>query len=285
MALTKVDLSGFDVSTSANGQFMTSNTTSGYWSNAVYISDTAPTGVALVAGRLWWDSTVGTLKIYYTDTDTSQWVDAVNIVPITNTASYSGNVSVGGTVTVTANAYISANIVGSATFANNISFANTITVTGNATFSNTVAITGNTSLNNTNITGILTTQGIFEKATVNTTPIGGTVNFNYLDGAVQFYNSSSSSNWVVNVRGSASITLDSVLQSNQSASIALAVTQGATAYYPTSFQIDGTTVTPKWQNGTAPSSGDASSVNLYSYAIFKTGAGTYSVFASVSKYA
>jgi hypothetical protein len=285
MALTKVGLSGFDISTSANGQFMTANSSSGYWSNGVYISDTAPTGVALVAGRLWWDSTVGTLKIYYTDIDGSQWVDAVNIVPITNTATYSGNVSVGGTLTVSANAYISANVVGSATFANNITFANTIAVTGNATFSNTVAITGNTSTGNLSVTGIFTTQGIFEKATVNSTPIGGTVNIDFLTQSTVYFNSSASANWTINVRANSSITYDSISTVGQSGTIAIAVVQGATAYYPTSFSIDGTAVTPKWQNGTAPSTGDASSINIYNYSIFKTASATYTVFASATKFA
>ena len=42
---------------------------------AVSISDTTPTTPA--AGDLWWDSVSGVLKIYYTDADGSQWVDAV----------------------------------------------------------------------------------------------------------------------------------------------------------------------------------------------------------------
>jgi hypothetical protein len=32
------------------------------------------------AGQLWWDSTYGVLKIYYADTDTSQWVDATPVL-------------------------------------------------------------------------------------------------------------------------------------------------------------------------------------------------------------
>lgn len=41
---------------------------------SVTISTTAPSSPA--AGDLWWDSTNGKLKIYYTDANTSQWVDA-----------------------------------------------------------------------------------------------------------------------------------------------------------------------------------------------------------------
>ena len=39
---------------------------------SVTISDTAP---AASAGDLWWESDTGRLKIYYQDTDTTQWVD------------------------------------------------------------------------------------------------------------------------------------------------------------------------------------------------------------------
>ena len=40
----------------------------------VTISDTAPGGAS--TGDLWWESDKGRLKIYYQDTDTTQWVDA-----------------------------------------------------------------------------------------------------------------------------------------------------------------------------------------------------------------
>ena len=41
----------------------------------VTISDTIPAGTPS-AGDLWWESDSGRLKVYYTDTDSSQWVDA-----------------------------------------------------------------------------------------------------------------------------------------------------------------------------------------------------------------
>jgi hypothetical protein len=39
----------------------------------VSVSDTAPSGVS--AGSLWWESSTGTLKVYYNDGTSSQWVD------------------------------------------------------------------------------------------------------------------------------------------------------------------------------------------------------------------
>jgi hypothetical protein len=63
-------------------------------------------------------------------------------------------------------------------------------------------------------------------------------------------------------------------------------TNGATPYYPTGFTIDGSAVTPKWLGGTAPSAGNANSVDAYVYTIIKTAATpTYTVLASQNKFA
>ena len=58
-------------------------------------------------------------------------------------------------------------------------------------------------------------------------------------------------------------------------------------YYNSSVQVDGTTsgVTTKWQGGTAPTSGNASSVDTYNYVIIKTASATYTVLASQTKFA
>ena len=63
------------------------------------------------------------------------------------------------------------------------------------------------------------------------------------------------------------------------------VTNGSTAYYNNAVTIDGTSVTPKYQGGTAWSSGNASSIDAYSYTIVKTGSATFTVFASQTKFA
>jgi hypothetical protein len=55
----------------SGGQWV--NTSAASIANAT-ISDTAPGSP--VAGDLWWESDKGRLKIYYNDTDSSQWVDA-----------------------------------------------------------------------------------------------------------------------------------------------------------------------------------------------------------------
>jgi len=75
------------------------------------------------------------------------------------------------------------------------------------------------------------------------------------------------------------------MQIGQSMTIAFLVTNGATAYYNSAVQIDGSAVTPKWQGGTAPAAGNASSVDTYVYTVIKTAASTFTVLASQTKFA
>jgi hypothetical protein len=67
--------------------------------------------------------------------------------------------------------------------------------------------------------------------------------------------------------------------------VAFFVTQGATAYYNSVVQVDGSTVTPKFQGGTAWASGNASSIDAYTYTIVKTGSAAFTVFAAQTKFA
>jgi hypothetical protein len=80
-------------------------------------------------------------------------------------------------------------------------------------------------------------------------------------------------------------TLNSILAVGQSVTCSLLVTNGSTAYYPSTIQIDGSSVTPKWQTGSAPTGGNANSVDLYTFAIVKTANLTYTVLASQVKFA
>ena len=74
------------------------------------------------------------------------------------------------------------------------------------------------------------------------------------------------------------------MQNGQSLTIAFLNTNGTTAYYASTIQVDGVSVTPKWQGGTAPTSGSVSSVDIYTFSVIKTANGTYTVFASQSQF-
>lgn len=134
-------------------------------------------------------------------------------------------------------------------------------------------------------TGTTTVYEVVEKATVSGTALTGTVNFNAKDNGVVFYTTGASANWTLNIRGDGSTTLNSMLATNDSLTIAVLCTQGSTAYYPSAHTIDGSSVTPKWAGGTAPTAGNASSIDVYVYTIVKTASATYTVLASQTRFA
>lgn len=124
-----------------------------------------------------------------------------------------------------------------------------------------------------------------ELATVSATAATGTVNLDVSTSSVLIYTTNASANWTLNVRGNGATTLNSLMSVGEQISVVFESPNGATAYYPTGFTIDGSAVTPKWLGGTAPSSGNINSTDVYVYTITKTGASTYIVLASQSKFA
>jgi hypothetical protein len=120
-----------------------------------------------------------------------------------------------------------------------------------------------------------------ERTTISATAATGTVNFDAVTQGVLYYTTNASANWTLNVRGSSGATLDSILTTGDAITVSFLVTNGATAYYQTAFNIDGSAVTPKYSGGTAPASGNASAIDVYTYTIIKTAATpTYTVFGA-----
>lgn len=124
-----------------------------------------------------------------------------------------------------------------------------------------------------------------EVVTVSATAATSTVNFDTITQSVLYYTTNASGNWTLNIRGDGSTSLDSIMSTGQSMTVAFLVTQGATAYYQTGFQIDGASVTPKWQAAVTPSAGSPSSIDVYVFSIVKTGSATFTVFGSQTRFA
>jgi hypothetical protein len=131
----------------------------------------------------------------------------------------------------------------------------------------------------------LKTSNIIETATVSATAATGTIAYDITTQSVLYYTSNASANWTVNFRGSSGTSLDTLMATGESMSVTFLVTQGATAYYNSAVQVDGSSVTPKWQGGSAPTSGNASSIDSYTYVIIKTGTATFTVLAAQTKFA
>jgi len=131
----------------------------------------------------------------------------------------------------------------------------------------------------------LKTSNILETATISATAATGTIDYDVTTQSVLYYTTNASGNFTVNFRGSSGTSLNTVMATGESLSATFLVTNGSTAYYNSVVQVDGSTVTPKWQGGSAPTSGNASSVDSYTYVIIKTGSATFTVLASQTKFA
>ena len=154
-----------------------------------------------------------------------------------------------------------------------------ISLSANNTWTGTQTFNGSSST----LAEVLTNAG--EVCTVSATAATGTINFDVTTQSVLYYTSNASANWTVNFRASSGTSLNTVMSIGQSVTCAFLVTQGSTAYYNSAVQVDGSSVTPKYQGGTAWSAGNASAVDIYSYTIVKTADATFTVFASQTKFA
>jgi hypothetical protein len=124
-----------------------------------------------------------------------------------------------------------------------------------------------------------------ELALISGTAATGAINIDTMVAAVNIRTANATGNWTINVRGNGSNTLDSLMATGEQISVVFESPNGAVAYYPTAFSVDGSAVVPKWLGGTAPSSGNTNSTDVYVYTIRKTGAATFTCIASQSKFA
>jgi hypothetical protein len=246
------------------------------------------TGVALVAGK--------TTIVYSDGTNVSQAFYLSDLLEDT-TPQLGGNLDANGN-----NILIDGgNFIGDESgneqikFATTASAVNEISVT-NAATTNPPAISATGG--DTNIDLTLTPKGIgrvtlgagkiqqtAEKVTSSATAATGTLNYDVITQAVLNYTTDATGNWTLNVRGDGSNSLDSIMDTGESITIAHLVPQGGTAYYNSAFEIDGSAVTPEWQGGSAPTGGNTNSIDVYSYTIIKTGAATFTVLAAQTQFA
>ncbi len=100
-----------------------------------------------------------------------------------------------------------------------------------------------------------------------------------------YYTAAATGTWTPNFKSTSAATLDSVLAAGESITVTILATIGPNSYYSSAVQIDGNSVTPKWVGGIAPTTGNANSIDVYSYTIVKTASATFTVLASVAQFA
>jgi hypothetical protein len=161
-----------------------------------------------------------------------------------------------------------------------------------ATTSNTMTMTNKT-LTSPTLTGTITASGATitdailrgseEDINIVASAATGTINFDVSTASVWYYTSNAGANHTLNFRYSSSTSLNSILATGDAITLVWLNTNGGTAYYPNTIQIDGTTVTPKVPS--AISSGNTSAIDAYSFTIIKTASATFTVLETQTKFA
>jgi len=159
-----------------------------------------------------------------------------------------------------------------------LGFSSVVSTSSSNTFTATQTFSGSSSV----VAMVLNDAA--EVATISATAATGTINYDVTTQSVLYYTSNASANWTVNFRASSGTSLNTIMSTGQSVTVAFLVTQGATAYYNNVVQVDGASVTPKYQGGTAWAAGNASAIDAYVYTIIKTGNAAFTVFASQTQF-
>jgi hypothetical protein len=141
-----------------------------------------------------------------------------------------------------------------------------------------------------NVSGTLTTDGVTVDGTLEINEVfekfhtgasnAGTLLVDTSAHAIVYLTSNQAANRTLNF-----INVNSNLDTGQSLTATVLATQGSTAYYFNAYQVDSSAVTPKWSGGSAPTEGNASGIDVYTFTIIKTANATFTVLASVTQYA
>jgi hypothetical protein len=126
-------------------------------------------------------------------------------------------------------------------------------------------------------------KGLEEDVNVVASAATGTINFDVSTASIWYYTSNSTANHTLNFRYSSGASLNSIMATGDAITLVWLNTNGTTAYYPNTIQIDGTTVTPKVP--AAITAGNASSIDAYSFTIIKTASATFTVLETQTKFA
>ena len=153
----------------------------------------------------------------------------------------------------------------------------------NLSVSNVTVTSG--SVSNANVSNVLLTNSNREFVTIQASAASSTVNFDVLTQQVLFYTANASADWTLNVRGDGSTALNDVMSTGDAVTVTFLATQGSTGYYANVFTVDSVSVTPIWQGNSAPSAGNADSVDAYVLSIVKTANAAYTILGSQTQFA
>ena len=172
----------------------------------------------------------------------------------------------------------------------NISVGSVNGTTG--TFSGNVSIGGTLTyedVTNVDSVGIITTRGgahfnggasLREKINIVANKVSAAPNINLDDGMVHYFTTTETTTSTPNIRSS--VGLNTAMAVGDTSSVTI-ITTAAAAGYATTINIDGAVSgAVKWVGGSAPTTGSASGVDIYSYQIIKTANSTFTVIGNLT---
>jgi len=158
------------------------------------------------------------------------------------------------------------------------SIVNTGTLTLPTATDTLVARTTTDTLTNKTLAGSVF-QYPLEAWYINATAFAGYTAYLQTNNGVHYLTTASSANGTLNITYASGTTLNTVMTTGQAITFSLLITN-TTAFYVSAVQVDGGAITPKWTGGTAPTAGNASAVDIYSFTILKTGSAAFTVLAA-----
>jgi hypothetical protein len=132
---------------------------------------------------------------------------------------------------------------------------------------------------------LLTTNEVIENFTTVAAAPSTTVTIDLATSGVHYYTANTTANWTFNFRASSTVSLNTYLAVGQVITATVLMTNGATPYRATAFQVDGGAVTPRWADALAPAAGNANSIDIYTFTILKTANNTFTVLGSLARFA
>lgn len=124
-------------------------------------------------------------------------------------------------------------------------------------------------------------------AVTNAPSDGATVRtfFDVANGSVLWQMAAATMNTRLDIRWNSTTTLNSVIPIGGCITVTFMLANGATAYYFNEVRIDNIPHSVRWQGGTAPTAGNANSIDAYTFTLYKGADAAFSVFGSVVKFA
>ena len=138
--------------------------------------------------------------------------------------------------------------------------------------------------NDSVLSGVRFTAGqLCESVNVVAGTLGSASDIDLSNGMIHYFTTQEVAQAIPNLSVSGK-SVNQIMVVGEAISVVIMLTASASGYM-SSMTIDGTSVTPMWSGGIAPSEGGASGIDVYTLQVIKTADSTYTVLANSSNFA